>query len=108
MADNNENMIEFLRGQKTCTVTFTNQKHINRMKKLYEKYPECFERYKENEDGSLYARIPLKWLKISKPKEVIMTEEQRLAAAERLRNSRANKNLENNTDEDIDELEDDD
>ena len=106
MAENNENMIEFLRGQKTCTVTFTNQKHVNRMKKLYEKYPEYFERYKENEDGSLYARIPLKWIKISKPKEVILTEEQRLDAAERLKNSRLNKNTENNTDEDIDEDDD--
>lgn len=106
MAENNENMIEFLRAQKTCTVSLTNQKYINKVKKLYEKYPECFERYKENEDGSLYARIPLKWLKISKPKEVTMTEEQRLAAAERLRNSRLNKNTENNTDEDIDEDDD--
>lgn len=34
--DNKENMIEFLSGQRTCTVTFTNQKHINRIKKLYE------------------------------------------------------------------------
>lgn len=29
--ENQENMIEFLSGQKTVTVTFTNKKHINRI-----------------------------------------------------------------------------
>ena len=34
--ENSENMIEFISGTRTTTVTFTNQKHINRIKKLYE------------------------------------------------------------------------
>ena len=34
--ENQENMIEFIAGQKTATVTFSNRKHINRIKKLYE------------------------------------------------------------------------
>ena len=33
--ENNENMIEFLTHAKTATVTFTNQKHINRIKAIY-------------------------------------------------------------------------
>ena len=102
MAENNENMIEFLRGQRTCTVSFTNQKHINKIKKLYEKYPEKFERYKENPDGSVYARIPLKWIKVSVPRSVNMTEEQRQAAADRLANSRKSKEENNSTDESTD------
>lgn len=31
-----ENMIEFISGQRTATVTLSNPKHINRIKKLYE------------------------------------------------------------------------
>ena len=31
--ENTENMIEFLAGAKTATVTFTNTKHINRIKR---------------------------------------------------------------------------
>ena len=38
--ENKENVLEFLSGQYTCTVTFTNQKHINRVKKLYEERKE--------------------------------------------------------------------
>ena len=32
--ENNENMIEWQTNARTATVTFTNQKHINRIKKL--------------------------------------------------------------------------
>lgn len=99
MAENNENMIEFLRGQKTCTVSFTSQKYINKIKKLYERMPECFERFKENEDGSIYARIPLKFIKISAPRANTLTEEQRQAAAERLAKSRKSKEVNDDTDE---------
>lgn len=34
--ENQENVLEFISGTRTATVTFTNQKHINRIKKLYE------------------------------------------------------------------------
>lgn len=30
--ENIENMIEFISGARTATVTFTNQKHVNRIK----------------------------------------------------------------------------
>lgn len=39
MADfevNKENMIEFISGEHFCTVSFTNRKHINRIKRIYE------------------------------------------------------------------------
>ena len=40
--ENTENMIEFITGTRTATVTFTNQKHINRFKKLYEERKDDF------------------------------------------------------------------
>lgn len=104
LEQNNENMIEFLRTDKTCTISLTSQKYINRVKKLYEKAPEQFEAYKINPDGSLYARIPLKWVKITIPRVKEMTEEQKQIAAERFRKYRENKNQQID-EEDIEEIE---
>ena len=62
---NKENMIDWISGSKMCTCSFTNRKHINRIKKLYEQRKSEFEYFYENEDGSVCARIPLKWIKIN-------------------------------------------
>lgn len=62
---NKENMIDFITGSKMCTCSFTNRKHINRIKKLYEERKSEFGYFCENEDGSVCARIPLKWIKIN-------------------------------------------
>ena len=83
-------MIEFISGTRTATVTFTNQKHINRMRKLYEERKDDFKYFVENPDGSVCAKLPLKWIKInagSKERRV-MTEEQKEAARIRLANAR--------------------
>lgn len=93
--ENQENMIEFLSGQKTVTVTFTNKKHINRIKKLYEDRKDDFKYYVENDDGSVCAKIPLKWIKINAGSKTgrIMTDEQRDAAKRRLENYRRQQQL---------------
>lgn len=94
--DNKENMVEFLTGQKTCTVSFTNQKHINRIKKLYEERKDDFTYLVENQDGSICAKIPLKWIKINPGSKEgrVMTEEQKEAA--RLRFAKARENMSKN------------
>jgi len=95
--DNNENMIEFISGARTATVTFTNRKHISRIKKLYEERGDEFKYYHENEDGSVCAKLPLKWIKVnagSKPgtrEKREMTDEQKQALRERLAKGRAKK-----------------
>lgn len=81
-----ENVIEFLSGDKHATLTFSNRTHITKIKKLYQRSPEDFEYYVENPDGSVCARIPLKWIKISLPRQVEYTDEQKAALAERMRN----------------------
>ena len=83
-------MIEFISGTRTATITFTNQKHINRMKKLYEERKDDFKYFKENTDGSVCAKIPLKWIKINAGSKTgrVMTEEQKEAARIRLANAR--------------------
>ena len=86
--------MEFISGTRTATVTFTNQKHINRMKKLYEERKDDFKYFKENTDGSVCAKIPLKWIKINAGSKTgrVMTEEQKEAARIRLQKARENKN----------------
>ena len=92
--ENTENMVEFISGTRTATVTFTNQKHINRMRKLYEERKDDFKYFKENKDGSICAKIPLKWIKINAGSKTgrVMTEEQKEAARIRLQKVRENKN----------------
>ena len=88
--ENSENMIEFISGARTATVTFTNQKHINRIKKLYEERKDDFKYFIENPDGSICAKLPLKWIKINAGSKTgrVMTEEQKEAARIRLANAR--------------------
>ena len=88
--ENTENMVEFIAGTRTATVTFTNKKHINRIKSIYKERKDEFKYFVENPDGSICAKIPLKWIKInpgSKEKRV-MTEEQKEAARARLAEAR--------------------
>ena len=92
--ENTENMIEWISGTRSATVTFTNQKHINRMKKLYEERGDEFKYFKENSDGSVCAKVPLKWIKVSagsKPgtrTKREYTEDEKKELAERLKKAR--------------------
>ena len=85
--ENNENMVEFISGARTATVTFTNPKHIRKIKELYEEHKEDFKYFKLNKDGSVCAKIPLKWIRLSAGRTVTkreMTEDQKQALRERL------------------------
>ena len=88
--NNNENCIEFLSGERSAVVSFTNKKHINRIKKLYEERKDDFKYFHENTDGSICAKIPLKWVKLNPGSKNgrVMTEEQKEAARIRLANAR--------------------
>lgn len=59
-------------------------------KKLYEERKDDFKYFKENKDGSVCAKIPLKWIKINAGSKTgrEMTEEQKEAARIRLANVR--------------------
>src|SRR5574344_488048 len=91
---NKENCVEFISGEHYCTVSFTNKKHINRIKKLYEERKDEFKYLVENPDGSVCAKIPLKWVHINPGSKAgrVMTEEQKEAARIRLQKARENKN----------------
>ena len=92
--ENTENMIEFLAGVRTATVTFTNQKHINKIKKIYAERSSEFGYFVVNDDGSVCAKIPLKWVKLSPGSapgtrtKREYTEEEKKELAERLKKAR--------------------
>lgn len=82
---NNENCIEWINGQQTVTVTFCERKYINKIYALKERCPDDIEII-TNQDGSICATLPKKFIKISPPKQV--SEEQRQAASERFKQMR--------------------
>ena len=80
--DFRDNNVEWINGGDRATASFYGKKYINRIKRLAEKYPEEVD-YKENEDGSIICHFPVRYVKISRPVQRELTEEQRQQAAER-------------------------
>lgn len=68
-------------GEKYASVDTPPCRIKTRLQKLHEQHPDEFPVYIENDDGSLYAKVPAKWVKINPPKKV--SEEQRQAMRER-------------------------
>lgn len=86
-----ENVIEFLNDESEAMLTLSKQRYISRVRKLAESHPS--EVYiKENADGTIFAKVPVKWVKISPPK--VVSDGQRQAAAERLSKIRERKHTE--------------
>ena len=79
-----ENVIEFIKDEERATVTFSQRRYVTRIKKLAEEYPEECEIVAENQDGSVYAHIPVDWIRINPGMN--LTDEQKGRLAERARN----------------------
>ena len=84
----NENVIEWLRGGKTATLSLTQGRTITRIMKLAKSRLEECRIIAENVDGSIVARVPVGWIKISPIREV--SEEQKEAARVRMKEMREN------------------
>lgn len=82
-----ENCIEWLNGQDRVTVTLSQGRYISKVKKLAETHKEV-EIVKENADGTLLAHLPLKFIKISAPRQV--SDEQKEKARERFKTMHKN------------------
>lgn len=78
-----ENVIEWLRGDERARVSAPSGSRLKgRIVKLQNKYPDDVLILDENEDGSIYAEIPVRYIKVSAPRKV--SEEQKEAARDRL------------------------
>lgn len=85
----NECAANFIKGEKIASVTAAaGTKWNNRLRKWAEEFPEAVQILAINEDGSVFAHFPSKFVKLERPVERKgreMTDEQKAAAAERLR-----------------------
>lgn len=79
IAGNVENVIEFTTGSKRATVSFSQGRYKTRIKQLAKSHPEECEIVAENQDGSLCAHIPVKWIRINPSKELSEDERERLS-----------------------------
>ena len=84
--DFKENNIEWITGDNMMSVTLTSQRHITKIRKLAERKPDEV-KIVTNKDGSIYATLPLSYLKFNPPKD--LTEEQRKELTKRLKRNRS-------------------
>lgn len=87
---NRENVIEWLRDEETATVTLTQGRTKTKIMRLASEKPDECSITAINADGSMCAKIPTSWIKISPPRTV--SEKQVETARERLIAYHANKN----------------
>ena len=76
MEANNENCIEWISNQHSITCTFSQLKWVNKIKNMEKQYQNKVRILKENSDGTILAKLPLKSLKLSII-ERELTDEQR-------------------------------
>lgn len=80
----NEFAIEWIKGAEYAGVTVPSGTALkSKLLKLVDKNPKDVKIVAQNKDGSLYAHIPINYVKISPPRQI--SEEQREAASERFR-----------------------
>lgn len=88
MYEANENVIEFLRDEKTASVTFSQPRFISKVRKLAAQYPNEVMILHQPEDnhGYLVAHLPVRFIKLNNPTGNL-TEEERSERSERARNN---------------------
>ena len=68
------------------------RKWATRIKRLAEKHPDeiTIIRMPEENDGCIYAKLPASWLKIQRPIQLNLTDEEKLERVARMKNSQKN------------------
>ena len=84
-----ESIIVFNEAESTASVYTHNRKLQNKLNKLVDINPDI-KVYCQDEESTTYI-VPKKWVKISPPRQVNYTDEQKAAMAERLAAARERK-----------------
>lgn len=85
-----ETAIDHVWLEDFITITCAEQWSINKIKKYAVSHPDDVKIMHTNKDGTMVARLPFKWLKLSPPRK--MSDEQREKASERFKSMWADKN----------------
>jgi hypothetical protein len=91
MNDARETAWDWYADSKTATMCSNEATWIKKLTALAEQYPDDVEIRKTPEEnhGVILVNLPKKWFKIKPPTKRTMTDEQRAALAERMKNVRA-------------------
>lgn len=84
----NETVIEHEISQDYYCISTGERTWKNRLKRLALYHPDACVVIAENDDGSVCYHVPKSWVKISPPRHVVMTDEQKRKTAERLKAAR--------------------
>ena len=86
MAEIKETVFECTGEFSYASITSNEQKWINKIKKYAEQRPDEVQLVSTPEDnyGYILARVPKTWMKLSPPRTVNYTDEQKAALAERM------------------------
>ena len=73
-------------SEEVAFISSDERRWINRVRRLQNEYPEFVEIIKQPEknDGCIYAKIPIKWIRVQPPKKTNFTAEQKQEMAKRL------------------------
>lgn len=88
--DFKETAFDYVSCDTYATFFTTEAKWIRKIKSLQQSHPNEITIINESDD-SIMVHIPKTWMKISPPRKMTLTDEQRLAAGERMKNARKNK-----------------
>lgn len=85
-----ETTVNYINTDEYLTFCSSEKKWINKINKLHEAHPDKVRiiHSAESNHGMIYADLPKNWLKVSPPRQVNYTDEQRAAMAERLAEAR--------------------
>lgn len=86
-----ENVIEWLDGDNTISVTLYQKRLVNKVRRLANT-DNRVQILAENNDGSIFAHLPLEMLKLTQKHKSNITDERREELAERMRNMPRSKN----------------
>lgn len=84
-----ETIINFNEAETTASVYTFNRSLQSKLNKLLGSNPDISLKYSDEERAEYI--VPKKWIKVSPPRQVNLTDEQRAAAAERLSAARSKK-----------------
>lgn len=90
MGDMNENVIEWLDGEDVIAVTIHQKRFVNQVRNLA-KQDKNVTILAENSDGSIFAHLPISYLKLRRNRTVNQTTEEKSEWAERMRQLREEK-----------------
>lgn len=85
MAEFKETAVGYLNVDDYATFSSNEKKWVNKIIRLYTLHPSKVQiiHWPDENQGTIVARVPKHWLKVSPPRQ--MSDEQKAAAAERLR-----------------------